>query len=397
MKFILSALIAAFCAVSIEAVQRQTEELPDKIKASSPIGKKLLENARRLEGNYTEFNENWLAGFSIVFQGCHHISQWNDNIEAEDDVRIATKRLVRFRLCPSDTCSSSGCTSNYGDYIVDMSVYLEAWFEAKEVYQSFQCEYLENNVCSCTNEYNSESFDENKCMWDCFSGHNMEGLCMTTNPYGDGSAVADLDYSSYMTCTAVQLSRRRLEEQQRRLDGSYEWDGTYYLGPYCAGQGGSIFIGLFVDDSCSTFVDSTGGRQTYYDLTAKELPYGDTNIVGDMACLSCKEPSTNNNDGDDSTDTDDVSEVCESLYTYAGKCEAAYADVIQYPNNNACNYLEGVKIVRADGTVRHMSTADKTASIFIGVFTGAFVILSAYSYYLKTKLDRATINISEGI
>jgi len=134
----------------------------------------------------------------------------------------------------------------------------------------------------------------------------------------------------------------------------------------------------------------------YYSMTGTNLPYGQKNVI-DMDCMSCKEPQENNNDGNDAEDEDDVTEVCEAVYTTAGKCEAnlPYGTVYQ-PNNNACNYMEGIKIVRKDGTViTAEAKANKTASVFIGVFVVAFVLLSAYVYYLKTKLDRASINLSE--
>jgi len=126
------------------------------------------------------------------------------------------------------------------------------------------------------------------------------------------------------------------------------------------------------------------------------LPYSEANIV-DLDCFSCKEPKDNNNDGNDAEDADEVTEMCERTYASAGKCETnlPYGTVYE-PNTNACNYMEGIKIVRQDGTVvSSYAKANKTASIFIGIFVVAFVLLSAYVYYLKTKLDRASINLSE--
>jgi hypothetical protein len=116
-----------------------------------------------------------------------------------------------------------------------------------------------------------------------------------------------------------------------------------------------------------------------------------------MDCLSCKEPSDKNNDGDDADDADDVAEVCETIYTYAGKCEQNLPTGTVYKaNNNACNYMEGIKIVRNDGTVvTSQAAANKTASVFIGMFVVSFILLSAYVYFLKTKLDRASINLSD--
>lgn len=408
MKFSLSALISLIAigvnTISASTHQQQMMEMQSLVKADSKFGRNLLSQARRLDGTeaVAEYNETWLAGYSLVFQGCHHISQWNDDADDEGDVRIATKRLVRFRLCPADSCSatSGGCSSNYGDYVVDMNVYLQLWFSAKQEYQSFQCDYLAQYACACNNEEEEENFNADQCKWDCYSGHNMEGICMENNPYanddGASAAAASLDLETYMECAEANVNNNG----RRRLDGNAaydsEWDGKYYIGPYCASQGGQIFLGMFVDNTCSSFADSTGGRQTYYDLTLQELPYGDTNVV-DMDCLSCKEPAANNNDGDDAEDADEISEVCEKLYTYAGKCEQSYtAGVVESPNNNACNYMEGIKIVRNDGTVMTRGyKANKTASVFIGIFVASFLILAAYSYYLKTKLDRASITLAE--
>lgn len=401
MKFVISALLVLFATISnVNATLKDgLFEMPSQVSADSNFGKRILSQARLLNSDGT-FTDSWVSGYSLVFQGCHHISQWNDDASDEQDVRIATKRLVRFRLCSSDTCNKSGygCTSNYGDYIIDMNTYLSSWFQAKQDYQSFQCDYLLNNVCNCDNDNNNGNNNKDECLWDCYSGHNMQKMCMQNNPYGtdDASGVSEsLNIEQYMQCAEANLDAGRRKLADAASDNG-EWDGKYYIGPYCVSQGGSIFIGMFTDDACSNFADSTGGRQTFYDLTTTELPYGDTNVV-DLDCLPCKEPTDNNNGGNDSTDTDTVTEVCESLYTAAGKCESYYTDgVVSYPNNNACNYMKGIKIVRKDGTViTAQSRANKTASVFIGVFVVSFILLAAYSYYLKTRLDRASINLSE--
>jgi hypothetical protein len=372
------------------------------VPADSKMGMKILSKARQLDGNQ-EWMNTWIAGYSLKFEGCHHISQWNDEANGEEDVRIATKRLVRFRLCPTDYCDSNkGCGSGYGDYIVDMNTYLEAYFEAKQTYQEFKCEYLENYVCYCNNNNGNDNYSEKMCLWDCFASHNMEGICMDANenPYNNnnGQQQEEFELDKYMECAQANFGNRRLEgEEDRALaNNNYEWDGNYYIGPYCASQGGAIYLGVFTDDTCTTFADNAGGREIYYQFTGTNLPYGQGNII-DMDCMSCKEPKENNNDGNDAEDADEVAEVCEQIYTMAGKCEnnLPYGTVYE-PNNNACNYMEGIKIVRKDGTVvTAEAKANKTASVFIGIFVVAFVLLSAYVYYLKTKLDRASINLAE--
>jgi hypothetical protein len=404
MKF-LSALLAVFFTsasahdAALTSTTSQELEFPD-IQADSAFGMRLLSQARQLD--QTAWMHTWVSGYSLKFQGCHHISQWNDEAEGEDDVRIATKRLVRFRLCPTEYCSadsSKGCSSGYGDYIIDMDTYLSAYFEAKSTYQGYKCEYLSNYVCGC-----DESDDKDGCLWQCYLDHNMQGICMQ-NPYGDDQQRDSFDLETYMSCSQAKLQNyaynqnqnaNNNNQNQNNYNNNNYQNGNYYIGPYCASQGGAIYLGVFVDDTCTTFADSNAGKTTFYTMTGMQLPYGNANIV-DLDCLSCKEPSENNNGGNDNDDEDNVAEVCESLYTYAGKCESSLPyGTAYYPNNNACNYMEGIKIVRKDGTVvTAEAKANKTASVFIGFFVVAFVLLSAYVYYLKTKLDRASINLQE--
>ena len=71
---------------------KQTMKVDESIQANSALGQKLMANARRLE-NGGEVDFTWVADYSIKFQGCHHISQWNDEADGEEDVRIATKGL----------------------------------------------------------------------------------------------------------------------------------------------------------------------------------------------------------------------------------------------------------------------------------------------------------------
>jgi hypothetical protein len=388
MKFILALLsLVAAVSASSQMADPQLHELKD-IKADTPLGMKLLSQARNLEEG-ANYDQTWVAGYSLKFQGCHHISQWNDDADEDNDVRIATKRLVRFRMCPTDSCTSSsaGCSNGYGDYIIDMNTYIAAYFEARQTYKQYECEYLENNVCyTCANNGDDENYSENMCMWDCYSEHGVADECMDQNPYAyngyNGDNAEKFEVDNYLACAQANINDNN--------------NNAYYIGPYCASQGGAIYMGMFSDESCTAFADDAGGRETFYALTGQELPYGKSNFI-DMDCFSCQEPQENNNDGNDADDADEVAEVCETVYTQAGKCEKYLASgTTYYPNNNACNYMEGIKIVRKDGTVITADAkANKTASVFIGIFVVAFVLLSAYVYYLKTKLDRASINLSE--
>lgn len=367
----------------------------DNVAVNSPLGAKLIENARRLE-NDAEVDFTWVANFSIKFQGCHHVSQWNEDADDEEDVRIQTKRLIRFRLCPTDTCSlssASGCKEGYGDYIIDMNTFLESYFDAVDDYNEYRCEYTKEMVCNCDDDDNKgDDFDADICEYDCYVANGIEDICADGNPYEEDGQ--DEQEEQFDLKDAVECQQANFDQNNRKLE---EQEVEYYMGPYCAEQGGAIYLGLFTDDTCTTFADDNGGSSTYSYMAGRSLPYSDDSLIS-MDCMSCKEPAEYNNEGNDAYDEDEVIEMCEQIYQTAGKCESALAasGYVYEPNENACNYIAGIKVVRKDGIITQVgSKANKTASIFIGIFVVAFVLLAAYVYYLKTKLDRASINLSD--
>lgn len=181
-------------------------------------------------------------------------------------------------------------------------------------------------------------------------------------------------------------NNRRLEEEE---------EVQYFVGAYCSDSGSSIHLGVFTEETCSQFADEYGGRATYEQLTyGKTLPYSESTMIG-SECMSCKEPAdADQNNDNDEADEDEVKESCEQLYEASGKCEAGLSGYIQYPNNNGCNFMEGIKIVRKNGVVvRGPGSKNTTASVFIGLFAASFVLFGGYAYYLKTKLDRAKVNL----
>jgi hypothetical protein len=395
MKFLFAFLSLGFAQASLPFYGTPKANKPvelDNIKVDSPLGAKLLSKARKLEENEVDFT--WVADFSIKFQGCHHISQWNDEANEDADVRISTKRLIRFRLCPTSSCSATsggGCSSGYGDYIIDMNTFLQSYYEAVGQYNEYRCEYISQMECDCQDDDGKgDDFDRDICEYDCYVEHGVEEICADRNPYNDDQNRQEkFELREYVECKEYKNNNnnRMLEENQVQ----------YFLGPYCSQQGGSIFLGLFTDDTCTTFADSNGGADTYYTMAGDYLPYKDKTIIT-MDCFSCKEPEDFNNEGNDADDGDQVMEMCEQIYGTAGKCESGLAATgyVAEPNENACNYIAGIKVVRKDGIITQVgSKANKTASIFIGIFVVAFVLLAAYVYYLKTKLDRASINLSE--
>jgi len=396
MKFLLSFLTFGLATAASPAFTSKNAVKVDNVKADSPLGSKLLSKARKLE-NEDEVDFTWVADFSIKFQGCHHVSQWNDEADDEEDVRIQTKRLIRFRLCPTSSCSvesAAGCTSEYGDYIIDMNTFLETYYEAVADYNEYRCEYTQEMLCDCDDDDGKgDDFDRDICEYECYVTNGIEDICAENNPYNDDEQEEEekFDLADWVECQQAEFEN----DEERRLEEEEEVE--YFTGPYCSEQGGAIYLGLFTDDTCTTFADEFGGASTYSQLAGQALPYSSESIVH-MDCISCKEPADFNNDGNDNEDEDAVIEMCEQIYATAGKCEPALEATghVYEANEAACNYIAGIKVIRKDGIITQVgSKANKTASIFIGIFVVAFVLLAAYVYYLKTKLDRASINLSD--
>ncbi len=192
-----------------------------------------------------------------------------------------------------------------------------------------------------------------------------------------GNVQAQNDNANFDISTAVQCQQYKLANANTQ----------YYLGPYCADQGGSIFLGLFTDDTCTAFADSYNGRETFQASTGYNLPYGTTNVV-EYDCISCNNEAYAFENGQAG-----VVAMCQTLYTASGKCESQISSTYlssTAPNDNACTYMSGISIVRKDGLIvaPHDNHANHVARIFIFTFMGVFVLLAAYVYFLKSKLDR---------
>lgn len=366
----LSLAIFAVIATSVAAFEHAP--LDGSVKADSTIGMKLLSKARLLNEDNQAVQATWVAGYSLKFQGCYNIRQWNANADEQNDVKISTKSLVRFRLCPSSGCSDSkaaGCTAGHGDYIIDMKTYVATYYEAKKNVEGQQCETILNS-CDCENAENQDY-----CQYDCVVAAGMP-QCVDGNPYEEGEQVAEMELQNYLECGRFEGNNngRQLEEKVE-----------YFLGPYCANQGGAIFMGLFTEDSCTEFADETAGKTAFTELTGQTLPYSETSIVG-MECLSCLGESEEQVDGEVEGA---VGEQCATIYSTAGKCESSLADgLTETKNTNGCAFIDGIKIVRNDGIVSSSSSSrpSPVATTFIVIFAMLFCALAFYVWYLRKRI-----------
>jgi len=362
------AVLTLTCAMAQANIINQSN---GDISLDSDAGRKLVQNARRADssyydgqaqydGDYNDVNWNdidssYIAGYSVKFQGCHHVQQWNDDADGDEDIKIMTQRLVRFRMCPAESCSQTstrGCDSNYGDYLVDMETYVQSYMS------QIQQQYMNSNT---------------------YYGNN-NNRDLSNNDY-------NMNFEDYLQCSEMEMNdgqRQRARELRELSNNNYgnqyyqDDDVKYYVGPYCAEQGGEIRLGVFFDDTCTVAAED-GAEMFQLVHNGMSLPYSEQSIVN-LGCLSCGGYS-------------EVNELCETLYGVAGKCETKME--VYYPNESACSYIEGIKVIREDGVIRTSATRKSTAAaVTTGIFLTAAILLSGYVYYLRTKLGRARINLA---
>lgn len=370
------------------------------IAGNSDLGRNLIKKSRRLadDDDEQEFDMSFVAEYSIKFLGCHHVTQWNEEGEGDDGSRIMSKGLVRYRLCPSGSCSSSstlGCSSNYGEYVVDMVTFLSVYVEWQIEEMQYRCATYKN---TCYREcYQSASAS---CYSTCYSNYGIDPtMCQYDQDGGDDS----FDIEEYIYCAAWEGGYNG-NNNNRQLED----DVAVYLGPYCSDQGGDIRLGFFKEDSCTIASEK---QYEYFEKYANyEIPYTKNSLVTNT-CMSCElsdEDGNGDNGGNNNYynyDADgnrnyyvakEVNELCGTVYMASGKCEKNINSVdVPYPEEGACTYIEGVKMLKTDGIIRSDSTATSTpANIAIGVFSGTAVMMCGYVYYLKSKLARSRVNLA---
>jgi hypothetical protein len=101
--------------------------------------------------------------------------------------------------------------------------------------------------------------------------------CVDNYPCTDDEADNnDFDIEDYMQCTQLEVNNNNDRRQLEEGDGNAIY---YYVGPYCAKQGGSVYLGLFTDNACTEFA-----TVTFESLTGFEMPYDGKSII-DEECL----------------------------------------------------------------------------------------------------------------
>jgi len=371
--------------------------------------------SRALEEYDGSINQH-VAEYSIQFQGCHHIQQWNPEDYYEDDIRVLTKRLVRFRLVPYAACekvpawatylqalkSQVGQFDDFGEYIIDLNSfvysYLIAMSEGGGSGEGLSCEDY-GEVCeeACGNDDGADD----DCMSTCYDFYSC---------YSDDAAVNDdaeeeerMDALEYWQC--AEVDDYEAYDDDDNDDGDDE-EQNYYVGPYCAEHGAAIKMGFFSDDTCSTMAKCNGGAtrgaSCYENVMGVALPYADMSIVQD-SCITCSNNyialdrlERQREAADEAEEEFEMEyefgytrDVCANIYDLSGKCESHMSQGYQY--ENACEYIEGIKIaVNEDGVVMGVVRSTTVDYVLLGLALGT-VGLGMYVFYLSSVLSTPAV------
>jgi len=228
---------------------------------SSKTARKLIRSARRVEEEEAEEEEEFafLGNYNIKMIGCQReLAQPIVNEEGEYEYSA-----VLLRLCPAaDGCSSDsteGCSSGYGDLLVGVSTFVEAYMDDVKQQQ----------------EDNGEEEEED-----------------------------EFDMEKFAKCDEYNPDEYADDANQ----GAWE-NYQFYVGPTCSDDGLNLKLELFTDEYCSQV------SETEFETISNgwTLPYSDGGLVSTY-CNSC---SQYNDDGEA-----EIKEICEKSYEDAAlKCE----------------------------------------------------------------------------
>lgn len=386
------------------ASQEAVLEVSKGIPLTSKFAQNILSEARSLE-NVDGQDISWLPKYAIKVTGCNNMMSWNEEAGGEDDVRFSSHRLLKFRLCPEDSCnhdSKQGCSSSpYGDYIVKLDTFMENYVDWLNYDNYLRCvDYAEQNCHCAWDDDNNANYDKDQCMFQCWF-KNGQDECYIDYTYGDDDANDDGTFAiaKYLTCNQYYDGggRRKLNNDDDTSTSSFQFDDdytkrvnyykNYYIGPYCASDSNRVYLGMFTDDTCTLFADERKGRYTFMKLTGgQDLPYSkysDPELVSSK-CITCESMENQYM----------ASDLCYMSYFGAGKCETNLGTEINYPNEQACSYIYSIENQVQDSEKQKQTLYMKYSEMFWGYFdiytnnfllvTGAlFVGLAVYASFLK--------------
>ena len=242
----------------MEFTEELTNKNADPIQLNRHAGRYLMEHAtlvqegteghhRRLEEANKYQNQNkdysFLNNYSVKFQGCWHKQIWNtDSYMYSNAPKVVTKRYVKFRLCPRDSCSdrkNEGCKKNYGEYVTDLNTFVDAYMAEAIENDKYSSKFSKRaELASCRKMLNSCGCIGRRWDDDWFEWDECYGNCMNrfdANYCGDyknrlepkNKQEADANYNGYVDADGYGDGNGNYNVKANVYDDAYFHDDYY--------------------------------------------------------------------------------------------------------------------------------------------------------------------------
>lgn len=413
LTFALAALSAAVVSANPFAPRKSannamTAYMSKLVNKARPTSNSQL--GRRLEDEEYEVD---ISGYSLKFEQCQFVKAYDDELAEDGDSTtvLATKRFVIFKLCPTGYCDS--CTTDFGEYIVDLEEYLEATVEYQQEMQENMC-----NACQeCGNWEENEENDQNQDEEDRrrLANRKLQNYDVDCDScYDECMKIENMEENGYIDATEFL-------ECQMIYDPEDDGKAALYAGPMCASSGSKIKIGVFSDEECNT-PDYDKDVDDYLmdgDGVSMKLSHALLKTVYSSECISCLqvEEEDENGGNDDEDEEPEVIEMCEQLYEASAKCEKTngfdngYANYYGYENQLAqesvvCDFVESLKAgsydesgeIVVNGASSSIGGGAETTGgqkFALTFFILGTVGLAGYAAMLHSKLTKGSTGLSE--
>jgi len=302
--------------------------------ATDALSAKLLERATPLSRNLDEANmfRFDVESYSLKYAKCQMIEMFTDEVAEQAgqdgdgyvyDTVLQKQKFAVFRLCPTASCSASknfGCDSSYGEYLIDLSVYLQTMQEFNQQKQESYCQYCED--CAAGNDQYNRKLDGAEEEVNYCTDSACTNYLDTCEEKEYDEYNEPIDYDEYLECKGAELVQEIYENGE---------EVELYIGPHCSSNG--IKLGLYYDDLCTSYA---GNKYDLNKVTGLSFSSSGLAEYTPDECLSCKESDNlYENNEYDNADEDDISELCGDLYMEAAKCDERLP--VSYYNNNNNN------------------------------------------------------------
>ena len=180
-----------------------------------------------------------LTARSFKYSGCAAIKSFDSDLAQDSGSPMTVDTYAVFRLCPEDSCnkySLTGCGKNYGEYVVEMSTYLEFMLDFYEDHYGAYCDYC----YSCDYNYQvQKKVTQSQCYEDFAQQNYEENNQQQTEAWSDyyESHYGDMSqYNSQKSQYQQQMQNQMNYANQQgasnyysaQNNGNRKLDGGYY-------------------------------------------------------------------------------------------------------------------------------------------------------------------------